>query len=121
MMKVKTEMKMVDQKQDNDESQIIVKEKDEVYLFWNNATVCNFYWTRINRDNIYRLFINFTLQKSKSLCELSKNAKLGNLLGPAILDYYRHQLNLFSNMCLNRQYLALNNLSTHLDIDLILK
>lgn len=66
-MKVKTEMKMVDQKQDNDESQIIVKEKDEVYLFWNNATVCNFYRTRINSDNIYRLFINL-LYRNRSLC-----------------------------------------------------
>lgn len=72
--------------------------EDEVMLFWNEK------------------------KKACLLTELAAEAKAdSSSSSAAVLDYYRHQLDLFSNMCLNRQYLALNSLSTHMHIDLILR
>ncbi|XP_045481251.1 inositol 1,4,5-trisphosphate receptor isoform X2 [Harmonia axyridis] len=91
-----SESQLAENKEDELQEPVTLVEECQVVLLWNNR------------------------QKSMPLVEMCRNAKM-NKDQQAILDYYRHQLDLFSNMCLNRQYLALNNLSPHLDIDLILR
>lgn len=59
--------------------------------------------------------------KMKSQKDLAKGAKLKVKDDTKVLDYYRHQLNLFSQMCLDRQYLAINSISKQLDVELILR
>ncbi|KAJ7363247.1 Inositol 1,4,5-trisphosphate receptor type 1 [Desmophyllum pertusum] len=59
--------------------------------------------------------------KVKSQRDLAKGAKMGIKDDVKMLDYYRYQLNLFSRMCLDRQYLAINSISKQLDVDLILR
>uniref|UniRef100_A0A452SNX9 Inositol 1,4,5-trisphosphate receptor n=1 Tax=Ursus americanus TaxID=9643 RepID=A0A452SNX9_URSAM len=72
----------------------------EVWLFW--------------RDSSKEI-------RSKSVRELAQDAKEGQKEDRDVLSYYRYQLNLFARMCLDRQYLAINEISGQLDVDLILR
>ncbi|KAG7297145.1 hypothetical protein JYU34_020113 [Plutella xylostella] len=92
------ETRLMSSKYEDSKSPSKVTVEDEVILFWNKK------------------------ERSRLLSELAAEARTDpNCESAKILDYYRHQLDLFSNMCLNRQYLALNNLSAHLHVNLILK
>jgi len=74
---------------------ITIEEEEEVVLCWENS---------MKSKGIRDLAISDGVKEDKD-----------------VLDYYRHQLDLFSNMCLDRQYLAINSLSSQLDVDLILR
>ncbi|XP_015988622.2 inositol 1,4,5-trisphosphate receptor type 1 isoform X7 [Rousettus aegyptiacus] len=76
------------------------EDEEEVWLFW-----------RAGHKEV----------RSKSVRELAQDAKEGQKEDRDVLGYYRYQLNLFARMCLDRQYLAINEISGQLDVDLILR
>ncbi|XP_034444276.1 inositol 1,4,5-trisphosphate receptor type 2 isoform X1 [Hippoglossus hippoglossus] len=57
----------------------------------------------------------------KSIRHLAQDAKGNHKMDIDIITYYRYQLNLFAKMCLDRQYLAINQISGQLPVDLILR
>ncbi|XP_062245333.1 inositol 1,4,5-trisphosphate receptor type 2 [Platichthys flesus] len=57
----------------------------------------------------------------KSIRHLAQDAKATHKMDVDIITYYRYQLNLFAKMCLDRQYLAINQISCQLPVDLILR
>ena len=64
-------------------------------------------------------------QHTKSILELAAMARRATSKetndDKRILEYYKYQLELFSHMCLDRQYLAITPLRSTLTIDLMLK
>ncbi|XP_078500366.1 inositol 1,4,5-trisphosphate-gated calcium channel ITPR3 [Lissotriton helveticus] len=72
--------------------------EDEVWLTWSDK----------NNDT-----------HEKSIRQLSQEARAGNAHDENILTYYRYQLKLFARMCLDRQYLAIDEISKQLGVDLI--
>ncbi|XP_043932426.1 inositol 1,4,5-trisphosphate receptor type 3 [Protopterus annectens] len=58
-------------------------------------------------------------QHEKSIRQLAHEARGGNAHDENVLTYYRCQLKLFARMCLDRQYLAIDEISKQLSVDLI--
>uniref|UniRef100_A0A8C0EN14 Inositol 1,4,5-trisphosphate receptor n=1 Tax=Bubo bubo TaxID=30461 RepID=A0A8C0EN14_BUBBB len=65
-------------------------------------------WTDKNNDH-----------HEKSIRQLAQEARAGNAHDENVLSYYRYQLKLFARMCLDRQYLAIKEISQQLGVDLI--
>ncbi|CAL8115015.1 unnamed protein product [Orchesella dallaii] len=59
--------------------------------------------------------------KRKSISELAMKASLGFWEDAAILKYFCHQLDLYSNMCLGRQSHATSQLKEKLDMNILLR
>ncbi|KAI8483503.1 Inositol 1,4,5-trisphosphate receptor type 1, partial [Branchiostoma belcheri] len=95
---VKTEVEEVIEDEEGEDGEPITQivEEEEVVLFWEKG------------------------HKHKAIRELAADAEESKE-DKQVMDYYRYQLDLFSQMCLDRQYLAINILSTQLDINLILQ
>ncbi|XP_076122095.1 inositol 1,4,5-trisphosphate-gated calcium channel ITPR2 isoform X2 [Alosa pseudoharengus] len=73
---------------------------EEVWLYWIDA----------NKE-----------PHGKSIRHLAQDAKGNHKLDMDVVTYYRYQLNLFAKMCLDRQYLAINQISSQLPVELILR
>ncbi|XP_032898387.1 inositol 1,4,5-trisphosphate receptor type 3 [Amblyraja radiata] len=57
--------------------------------------------------------------QEKGIRQLAQEARAGNVHDQNILTYYRYQLKLFAMICLDRQYLAIGEISKQLSVELI--
>ncbi|XP_022655647.1 inositol 1,4,5-trisphosphate receptor type 1-like isoform X5 [Varroa destructor] len=106
LIRNQVEVELAVESRRNLEPLLTVEEDDEVYLTWDKGEKSKGIVPLAQAAKEY-------LQNSGAHPEGAEDAR--------ILEYYRHQLDLFSGMCLDRQYLAINRLSHILDIDLIQK
>ncbi|XP_023812775.1 inositol 1,4,5-trisphosphate receptor type 3 isoform X2 [Oryzias latipes] len=71
-------------------------------------------------DEVWLLWTDKIKEKhEKSIRQLAQEARQGNTHDENVLTYYRYQLKLFARMCLDRQYLAIDEISKQLDVELI--
>ncbi|XP_077371305.1 inositol 1,4,5-trisphosphate-gated calcium channel ITPR3 isoform X2 [Festucalex cinctus] len=73
-----------------------------------------------DEDEVWLVWADKTNEKQeKSIRQLAQEARQGNGHDDNVLTYYRYQLKLFARMCLDRQYLAIDEISKQLDVELI--
>ncbi|KAJ7420984.1 Inositol 1,4,5-trisphosphate receptor type 3 [Willisornis vidua] len=95
---IKTELRPVKEMSQSHEYLSIEYSEEEVWLTWTDK----------NNDH-----------HEKSIRQLAQEARAGNAHDENVLSYYRYQLKLFARMCLDRQYLAIKEISQQLGVDLI--
>ncbi|NXQ04039.1 ITPR3 protein, partial [Vidua macroura] len=95
---IKTELRPVKEMSQTHEYLSIEYLEEEVWLTWTDK----------NNDH-----------HEKSIRQLAQEARAGNAHDENVLSYYRYQLKLFARMCLDRQYLAIKEISQQLGVDLI--
>ncbi|XP_043356221.1 inositol 1,4,5-trisphosphate receptor type 3 isoform X4 [Dermochelys coriacea] len=95
---IKTELRPVKEMSQTHEYLSIEYSEEEVWLTWSDK----------NNDH-----------HEKSIRQLAQEARAGNAHDENVLSYYRYQLKLFARMCLDRQYLAIKEISKQLGVELI--
>ncbi|XP_074833871.1 inositol 1,4,5-trisphosphate-gated calcium channel ITPR3 isoform X2 [Carettochelys insculpta] len=95
---IKTELRPVKEMAQTHEYLSIEYSEEEVWLTWSDKN---------NEPH------------EKSIRQLAQEARAGNAHDENVLSYYRYQLKLFARMCLDRQYLAIKEISKQLGVDLI--
>uniref|UniRef100_A0A8C2LCG3 Inositol 1,4,5-trisphosphate receptor n=1 Tax=Cricetulus griseus TaxID=10029 RepID=A0A8C2LCG3_CRIGR len=95
---IQTELRPVKEMAQSHEYLSIEYSEEEVWLTWTD------------RNNEHH---------EKSVRQLAQEARAGNAHDENVLSYYRYQLKLFARMCLDRQYLAIHEISKQLGVDLL--
>uniref|UniRef100_A0A8C3IFN4 Inositol 1,4,5-trisphosphate receptor n=1 Tax=Chrysemys picta bellii TaxID=8478 RepID=A0A8C3IFN4_CHRPI len=87
----------------------------------DNPLECSIIPEDIDEEEVWLYWIDSNKEPhGKAIRHLAQEAKEGTNV-PFIFITLRYQLNLFARMCLDRQYLAINQISTQLSVDLILR
>ncbi|KAM4675653.1 inositol 1,4,5-trisphosphate-gated calcium channel ITPR2 [Discoglossus pictus] len=88
----------------------------------DNPLECSILTDDIDEEEVWLYWIDSNKEPhGKAIRHLAQEAKEGTKADLEVINYYRYQLNLFARMCLDRQYLAINQISTQLSVDLILR